>query len=243
MKRERISVNFAYECGDRSLPHLKDLVRDVPDKEKSKILAYLKENCILACPGIIRDFLNPNHIIGFGNIYTDGKYYWRDDLIGYIDKYNIVIPEEFRCFIIQNYSKRMERHALLKTISLVEIENNSEPGYSYSVKINRNGIYEYKNNTGCKKNVMGKISAENAQYIIDPIMSDFFCYDSDNHGSCGIDGYHWQIKFFKNKEFVYETEGWINEDRWRYKKFVGILEYIEKFIPHELGTNYMDYDV
>ena len=42
MKREIKQVAYSFEYGDESLPHLKDLVTDTQDPEKSKIITYLK---------------------------------------------------------------------------------------------------------------------------------------------------------------------------------------------------------
>ena len=53
MKRK--PVNYSYEHGDETLPHLKDLVSDIPDPMKEKILEYLRTHCILACSGMIKD--------------------------------------------------------------------------------------------------------------------------------------------------------------------------------------------
>ena len=52
------------EYGDETLSHLKDLVLEVEDPEKSRILSYLRLHCILACPGIIHDEIDPDKIIG-----------------------------------------------------------------------------------------------------------------------------------------------------------------------------------
>ncbi len=240
MRTDLIPINYAYEYGDHSLPHLKDLISDIPDPEKNKIIKYLKTNCILASSGIIRDVLDSDKTIGAGNVYSDGKYCWNDALIGYVNKYNIMIPEEFRCHILQNYTKRMKCHVLLKMINLIEINNNPCLEHSYSIKIYKKGNYEYLNNTDCIQTVIGKISKENAQYIIDPIMTDLFCYDTDNHGSYVKNGYHWQIRFFKNDELIYETDGWNNEDEWRYIEFRKILNFIERYIPQKLSTDYID---
>ena len=47
MKREIRQVNYSYKHGDESLPHLKDLVSETPDSEKSKIVAYLKTHLLI----------------------------------------------------------------------------------------------------------------------------------------------------------------------------------------------------
>ena len=37
-------------------------------------------HCILACPGIIHDEIDSDKIIGGGNIFSDGTYFWNDAL-------------------------------------------------------------------------------------------------------------------------------------------------------------------
>ena len=96
MIREIRSVYYSYERGDESLPHLKDLVSKDPDPMKDKIMDYLRTHCIAACPGIVHDEINPDKVIGCGNRYSDGTYYWNDVFFNYVDRYNIPVPEEFR---------------------------------------------------------------------------------------------------------------------------------------------------
>ena len=106
MKRDHIGVEFCREYGDESLPPLKELVSETPDEKKAIILSYLRTHCILACPGIVRDVLDPESTIGHGDLYSDGVYFWSDYLPAYIQKYNISIPQTFREHILDNYAGR-----------------------------------------------------------------------------------------------------------------------------------------
>lgn len=173
-------------------------------------------------------------------MYSDGTYLWDDVFINYIDKYNIPVPSGFREHILANHSKRLKRHLLLKTVDCVEVHNNPYLGYTYSARINRTGIVEYKNNEECADGAMLIINADDARYIIDRIMTELFCYDSDEHGHFVIDGHHWSIRFLKKNEEVDMIEGWTDEDPWRYHEAKSIFEFIERFIPHKLGTKYME---
>lgn len=114
MERSHIDVRFAYEYGDKSLPKIKELVCEKPDSQKKIILEYLREHCVICCPGTERDIINPDEIIGYGNIYSDGLYYWTDVFINYVDKYNVPVPAEFRKRIMSNYESRRKRHMLLR---------------------------------------------------------------------------------------------------------------------------------
>lgn len=241
MKREIKQVAYSFEHGDESLPHLKDLVTDTQDPEKSKIITYLETHCQCACAGIIHDEINPNEVIGVGNIFSDGTYFWNDVFTNYVHKYNIPVPKEFREHILENYNARMKRHAQLRLVDCVEIYNNPYVGYRYNVRIYRNGVIKYQNNTDCSDGAVLYIKPEDTQYIIDPIMTEIFCYDADEHGTAMMDGYHWKLTFYKNSEVIDEIEGWPNEDRWRYGEVKGIIEFAERYIPKDLGSAQMNF--
>ena len=242
MKRENRQVNYSYEHGDESLPYLKDLVSETPDPDKSKIVAYLKTHCILACPGRKYDEITPGKVIGSGHIFSDGVYYWNDQFTNYVNRYNIPVPQEFRQHILKNYNYRMKRHVLLRLVDCVELENNTYPGYQYKVSINKDGIIKYQNNTDCKDETYLSIKPDDAAYIINPIMSELFCYDADEHGKPVIDGYHWKLTFYRKGQLVDEIEGWPGEDKWRHGRIKGIVVFAERYIPKNLGSNYMDLD-
>ncbi|MCI9271616.1 MAG: hypothetical protein HFH11_10810 [Dorea sp.] len=239
MKRK--PVNYSYEHGDETLPHLKDLVSDIPDPMKEKILEYLRTHCILACSGMIKDEINPDKTIGYGNLYSDGTYFWNDVFCNYVDRYNIPAPETFRNHILENYNQRMKRHTTLRLIDRVEIHNNPYLGYEYNVSIEKSGLIRYQNNTDCKDGAVLRIKAEDAQFIINPIMTELFCYDADEHGMATIDGYHWKLKFYRKGELIDEIEGWPSEDKWRYGRLKEILEFAERYIPKDLGSEQMNF--
>ena len=241
MKREIRQVNYSYEHGDESLPYLKDLVSETPDLEKSKIVAYLKTHCILASPGIKYDEITPGKTIGSGNIFSDGVYYWNDQFTNYVNRYNIPVPQEFRQHILENFNHRMKRHALLRLVDCAEISNNPYLGYQYDVSVNKNGVIKYNNNTDCQDGAVLQINADDAEYIIDPIMTELFCYDADGHGEPIIDGYHWKLTFYRKGQIMDEVEGWPGEDQWRYGRIKGIVKFAERYIPKDLGSRYMNY--
>ena len=85
------------------------------------------------------------------------------------------------------------------------------------------------------------IKAYDAARIINPITVELFCYDTDQHGSVGIDGYHWEMSFYRQSEKMKCIEGWQGEDRWRYGKFKGIIQFAERFIPKNLGSAQMNF--
>lgn len=241
MKHEHRPVIYCYECGDESLPHLKDLVSDKEDPMKSKILAYLRTNCILACPGILEDQITPKKYSGSGNLYYDGTYFWDDAFFYYVDRYNIPVPAEFRNHILENFNTRMKRHALFNQITRVRVETSHDDIYSYVVDIYKNGVIRYEDLLNHHNSETFTIKPEDAYYIINPIMKDLFCYDADDHGQKSDKGYHWKLTFFKYKDVADTIEGWPDEDIWRYRRLRNILKFAERFIPKDLGTKYMNY--
>lgn len=80
---------------DDKYPSIKDLINK-PINEKEKIIEYMKQSKIKAvAPAIITDLINPD--IRFAELYfmTDSKYAWRSDVIYYLDKYDMELPEDF----------------------------------------------------------------------------------------------------------------------------------------------------
>lgn len=241
MKREAKQVAYSFEHGDASLPRLKELVSNTPDPEKDKIMAYLRTHCYLTCPGVLYDEIAPEQVIGSGNVFRDGTYIWNDAFVNYVNEYNIPVPEAFRNHILSNYTARMKRHTLLRLIDCVEIQNNPYQGYWFKIHIHKNGVIHYQNSTDCMDGALLYIRPEDAQYIIDPIMTELFCYDADNHGTQMIDGYHWKLRFYKNSELYDEIEGWPNEDPWRYQEIKRIIAFAEHYIPKDIGSGMMNY--
>lgn len=232
-------VVYSKEYGDPTLPKLADMVSDTPDPQKKIILDYLREHCVAACPGIHHDVVNPKEVIGCGHIFTDDKYYWEDYLPNYIEKYNIPIPEEFRTHILENYTSRKTRHTKHRLLKSIRITNQPYLGYRYTVSIHQNGRVEYSNNLDGMSETAFTIPAEDADYIVHPITESMFCYDGESRGSPIIDGYHWVIEYFGEKECVYRSEGWPGEPEWRYQGARDLFEFIERKTGKDLGSKYM----
>ena len=237
---ELIEVSYSYEHGDKSLPKLKDLVSDIEDTEKEKILKYLCTNCIYVCSGIIRDEIDPASTIGHGDGFSDGIYLWDDMFINYVKRYNIPVPSGFRNHILNNYENRMNKHKQLEEADSMEIINNPYLGYKYRVHIYKTGIVKYQNIENYKDGVVFRIDKKDAAYIIDPITTEFFCYDSENHGEPMIDGYHWEINYYKGDVLICKVEGRPGEDIWRYKKIKETIQLAERYVKKDLGYKYMN---
>jgi PAS domain-containing protein len=239
MERSHIDVRFAYEYGDKSLPKIKELVCEKPDSQKKIIPEYLREHCVICWPGTERDIINPDEIIGYGNIYSDGLYYRTDVFINYVDKYNVPVPAEFRKRIMSNYESRRKRHMLLRMVNRLEIYNEAAYDKRYRVCIHRNGLIEYRDLFQSNDDILFRINKETAGHIINPAASELFCYDSDNHGKALIDGYHWKLTFMQNERIIDIIEGTNGEDNRRYNQIKSVIEFAKRFIPYDLGSAYM----
>ena len=80
---------------DNKYPSIKELINK-PIKEKEKVIKYMKKCKVVAvAPAIVRDIINPNNKIAELCLMTDGKYEWRSDIIYYVEKYDMELPEEF----------------------------------------------------------------------------------------------------------------------------------------------------
>lgn len=240
MKRDNIQVCYAYEYGDTSLPHIKDLVSDVSDENKGIIIDYLKQHCIYAKPGRSRvDLINPELRVGIGNIYSDGKYFWDDNLTTYVERYNIPIPKDFREYILSNYKTRKRNHLMLRLTRRIVIRNNPGNGHLYELKLDKDGSVCFKDNGNTLSGVVMNISPEDAAWIINPVLSELYCYDEDEHGTPSPDGYSWSISFYNKKGLTKTIDGYPGESEWRHSQIVAVLDFIERFIPYEIGSSYL----
>ncbi len=80
---------------DNNYPSIKDLINK-PIKDKEKVIRYMKRCKITAvAPARVTDLINPEKKISELYMMTDGKYEWRSDVIYYVDKYDMELPEEF----------------------------------------------------------------------------------------------------------------------------------------------------
>jgi|GEM_PF-755286 len=76
-------------------PSIYELINK-PIKEKQKIIEYMKKAEILAvAPAAIRDVLNPEIRIPDLFLMGDGVYEWRSDIVYYLERYDLELPEEF----------------------------------------------------------------------------------------------------------------------------------------------------
>ena len=81
---------------DTSLPSIHDYISSDEQKNKNKILDYLKKGQIKACAaGKAIDIFTGEVIPNELSYMTDGQYEWRSDLIHYVQKYNLILDKQF----------------------------------------------------------------------------------------------------------------------------------------------------
>ncbi len=127
-------------------------------------------------------------------------------------------------------------------VNCLEIYNEVAYDKRYRVCIHRNGLIEYRDLFQSKDDILFRINKETAGHIINPVTSELFCYDSDNHGKALIDGYRWKMTFMQNERIIDIIEGTNGEDKWRYNQIKSVIEFAERFIPYDLGSAYMRID-
>jgi SUMO ligase MMS21 Smc5/6 complex component len=96
MEVNMIVIGQTYELDkDSKYPSIKELI-NMPIKEKKKVIGYMKKCKVVAvAPAIVRDVINPEIKIPELLLMSDGKYEWRSDVIYYVEKYDMELPEEF----------------------------------------------------------------------------------------------------------------------------------------------------
>jgi hypothetical protein len=86
-----------------SSPSIYECISTQPDPMKKSLLAYLKCGKVGAIsPEIPIDILSGECIFGTFSTMNDGKYFWRSDLIHYVEKYNFKLPEDFRQHVLNH---------------------------------------------------------------------------------------------------------------------------------------------
>ena len=90
---------------DNRLPSIKELINR-PIREKIKVIEYMKKCHVDAvAPAIVRDVLNPAIRIPNLFLMSDGTYGWRSDVIYYVEKYDMELPEDFVQHVLAKIGK------------------------------------------------------------------------------------------------------------------------------------------
>ena len=75
---------------------VKCFLADTTPYDKQKVIAYLKsQKRVAGCPKAAIDCVTGEQISPSYSVYTDGEYDWCDFLIYHIEKYNVLLPQDF----------------------------------------------------------------------------------------------------------------------------------------------------
>lgn len=75
---------------------VKDFVSETETYDKEKVIEYLKtQKRVAGCPRTAIDCVTGNEIAPSFSVFTDGEYDWCDFLIYHIEKYNVLLPQDF----------------------------------------------------------------------------------------------------------------------------------------------------
>lgn len=76
-----------------------------PYEHQEELISYMrtcgKEKCVC---GLAYDVVN-NESLGTRKILNDGTYSWTNDLIYYVEKYNLLLPDDFIQHVLNQISK------------------------------------------------------------------------------------------------------------------------------------------
>ena len=79
-----------------SAKSIHELVRETAQPWEEKAVAYLKKGTLGAvAPAILFDVISGERIPMPLTTMNDGEFFWRSDLVYYVEKYHIELPSDF----------------------------------------------------------------------------------------------------------------------------------------------------
>lgn len=96
----------------RGFPSLVDSFSDTPYPEKYRVAAYLRNGKLMGLAGPLYHDIFTGEVILLDSVFrNDGVYSWPQVLAYYVEKYNLILPEDFMNHILsQNLSEYIKRH-------------------------------------------------------------------------------------------------------------------------------------
>jgi len=90
--------------GDPQGPSLRLSQQSYASEHETSLLNYLTHGvAYIVSPGPTWDVLDESGPVGTGTVLTDGEWAWPDDLIHYLEKYHVALPDEFVEHAIANH--------------------------------------------------------------------------------------------------------------------------------------------
>jgi len=92
-----LKVGFFFQAHKGRIPRALVESRGLlPEELRSSVANYLRSGTLLATsPAITRDLFDPSRILGGKEYFTDGVWLWPGDYVYYVEKYGVVVPQEF----------------------------------------------------------------------------------------------------------------------------------------------------
>lgn len=96
-----ISIERFKEFDKKYELSIKDCISQIASKEKPTLLHHMKKaECIAAmCSGTV-DVITGENVPRERLIFSDGVYKWRTDIVYYLEKYNLKLPQEFIDYVL-----------------------------------------------------------------------------------------------------------------------------------------------
>jgi hypothetical protein len=89
--------------GDPNGPSLVKSKREEAAENESQVIAYLSKGVpYIVSPGPVWDVIDNEGPIGTGSVLTDGEWAWPDDLVSYVSKYHVALPDDFIGHAVSN---------------------------------------------------------------------------------------------------------------------------------------------
>jgi len=105
MKRKVHEIGRFRELGYEHLPDspsLRDACGKRTPNDKDKVVRYLRSAVVfIFSPGVVDDCFDGSYA-GSMSLLTDGTYAWPGSLAHYVERYDVVLPEEFERFMESN---------------------------------------------------------------------------------------------------------------------------------------------
>lgn len=95
-------IGIYKEFGFENAPYLKDSFESKPYENASQIAEFLRNGTTgVACPRTERDVFTGEYIKDETVVRTYGEYKWPQRLAYYVEKYNLLLPDDFERHILR----------------------------------------------------------------------------------------------------------------------------------------------
>ncbi len=98
-------MNTLFNYSEFGAPNADSIIKhfsDTPDKYQNDLINYMKTHGETKCVcGLARDIIS-GKTIGTRTIISDGVFRWTNDLIYYVENYNLKLNDDFIQYVLNN---------------------------------------------------------------------------------------------------------------------------------------------